>query len=123
MVIPNVLALFGAQRTSSGSFEGKIGSGQVSREYHVYNRIEWQQNMYWAWAAAFMCTRAKMRGPQVTARDARMYRTSGITAVELKIVGLNLWRMPIGTIRKFDIVRISEIVSGSLSGRQMVHDA
>ena len=27
----------GAQRTGSGSFEGKIGSGQASREYHIYN--------------------------------------------------------------------------------------
>lgn len=60
----------------------------------------------------FMCTRAKQ---QVAVSDrARCQNvhscedagcqnvpdTSGITAVELKIEGLNLWRMPIDTIRE-----------------------
>ena len=49
----------------------------------------------------FMCTRAKMRGAAGDrARCQNVPDTSGITAVELKIVGLNLWRMPIDTIRE-----------------------
>ena len=49
----------------------------------------------------FMCTRAKMRGAAgYRARCQNVPDTSGITAVELKIVGLNLWRMPIDTIRE-----------------------
>ena len=49
----------------------------------------------------FMCTRAKMRGVAGDrARCQNVPDTSGITAVELKIVGLNLWRMPIDTIRE-----------------------
>ena len=49
----------------------------------------------------FMCTRAKMRGAAGDrARCQNVPDTSGITAVELKIVGLKLWRMPIDTIRE-----------------------
>ena len=49
----------------------------------------------------FMCTRAKMRGAAGDrARCQNVPDTSGITAVELKIVGLNLWSMPIDTIRE-----------------------
>ena len=49
----------------------------------------------------FMCTRAKMRGAAGDrARCQNVPDTSGITAVELKIVGLNLCRMPIDTIRE-----------------------
>jgi|GEM_PF-1682452 len=49
----------------------------------------------------FMCTRAKMRGAAGDrARCQNVPDTSGITAVELKIEGLNLWRMPIDTIRE-----------------------
>ena len=49
----------------------------------------------------FMCTRAKMRGAAGDrARCQNVPDTSGITAVELKIEGLKLWRMPIDTIRE-----------------------
>ena len=48
-----------------------------------------------------MCSRAKMRGAAGDfATCQNVPDTSGITAVELKIVGLNLWRMPIDTIRE-----------------------
>ena len=50
---------------------------------------------------ARMCTRAKI--PFVAGDRARcenVQDTSGLTAVELKIEGLNLWRMPIDTIRE-----------------------
>ena len=49
----------------------------------------------------FMCTRAKMRGAAGDrARCQNVPDTYGITAFELKIEGLNLWRMPIDTIRE-----------------------
>ena len=74
----------------------------MSREYHIYNRIEWRQNMYCGHGLPlFMCTRAKMRGAAGDrARCENVPDTSGITAFELKIEGLNLWRMPIDTIRE-----------------------
>lgn len=59
------------------------------------------EHVLWAWAAAFMWTRAKI---QIAAGDRARHQnvpdTSGITAVELKIEGVNLWRMPIDTIRE-----------------------
>ena len=60
----------------------------------------------------FMCTRAKQQvAVSDRARRENMHScedagcqnvpdTSGITAVELKIEGVNLWRMPIDTIRE-----------------------
>ena len=60
------------------------------------------EHVLWAWAAVFfMCTRTKM--PFAAGDRARCQNvpdTSGITVVELKIEGLNLWRMPIDTIRE-----------------------
>ena len=74
----------------------------MSREYHVYNRIEWRQNMYCGHGLPlFMCTRAKrLFAADDRARCQDVPDTSGITAIELKIVRLNLWRMPIDTIRE-----------------------
>ena len=65
----------------------------------------------------FMCTRAKLQVAASNrasaysrakipfaagdrARCENVPDTSGLTAVELKIEGLNLWRMPIDTIRE-----------------------
>ena len=76
--------------------------------------------MYCGHGLPLLCALARRRRLlQATARGARMYTraktqiaagdrarhqnvpdTSGITAVELKIEGLNLWRMPIDTIRE-----------------------
>ena len=50
------------------------------------------EHVLWAWAAVFFM-RDRVRRQNVP-------DTSGITAVELKIEGLNLWRMPIDTIRE-----------------------
>lgn len=52
------------------------------------------EHVLWAWAAAFYVHSCEDAGCQ------NVPDTSGITAVELKIVGLNLWRMPIDTIRE-----------------------
>ena len=59
------------------------------------------EHVLWAWAAAFYvhsCEDAGAAGD--SARCQNVPDTSGITSVELKIVGLNLWRMPIDTIRE-----------------------
>ena len=48
-----------------------------------------------------MCTRAKIPfAAGDRARCENVPDTSGHTAVELKFEGLNLWRMPIDTIRE-----------------------
>lgn len=49
----------------------------------------------------FMCTRAKrLFAADDRARCQNVPDTSGITAIEIKIARLNLWRMPIDTIRE-----------------------